>query len=446
MNTNEIAAIVASEVGWPLSLGKRYCAALAAEMSSELLDGHCLRVESIGRLKANLLPPHRTKNHKSQRRSALPERRSVLATPDDGPNGADTLSIEYLNRRIDIAKKMAEALAAAYVSAIRLGLRCDGRVNIKGIGTFSASEDASGDLSFRMAKGLRVRFATEANASAKTMTPAPLAPANEDLPQPLEQAPTSAAMHSRGEASNQDVECKQEAAPPIENSVPMEELSEQPLAKVEKTRNYSKLSFVGAAAVFLMLGALFHGQSQKSGTAMAAEIRGAKNVDASPTPSRIPTPTVDPVGTVSPKRPLEAPASSSFQVPILEGDNGDAEDTHAVTIADASEHLQASPRRHLARAGDTLAALATEYYDTADAWPLIFSANAKAIGHPDNLDVGQDLVIPQLNSDFTSPAKDERGMVVTALQTAAKACEATYPGLARLYRHRARRLLVHDMR
>jgi nucleoid-associated protein YgaU len=72
----------------------------------------------------------------------------------------------------------------------------------------------------------------------------------------------------------------------------------------------------------------------------------------------------------------------------------------AAPRADASEPAPAPEtaqvQTHVVVAGDTLSALAQQYYGKASKWEIIFDANKDKLSRPDRLKVGMKLVIPPL--------------------------------------------------
>jgi hypothetical protein len=77
---------------------------------------------------------------------------------------------------------------------------------------------------------------------------------------------------------------------------------------------------------------------------------------------------------------------------------GEPEDTAAATAEPPPRPEPATPaRRHLVRSGDSLSKLAQQYYGDAQLWPVIYQANARAIGpDPDRLRVGQPVEVPDI--------------------------------------------------
>ena len=53
-------------------------------------------------------------------------------------------------------------------------------------------------------------------------------------------------------------------------------------------------------------------------------------------------------------------------------------------------------RKHTVQSGETLARIATQYYGDASNYMKIFEANKGVLEHPDYIEPGQELVIPDL--------------------------------------------------
>ncbi len=53
-------------------------------------------------------------------------------------------------------------------------------------------------------------------------------------------------------------------------------------------------------------------------------------------------------------------------------------------------------RTHRVARGETLATIAQAYYGDASKWAVIYSHNERYIANPNQLDPGQELVIPHL--------------------------------------------------
>ncbi|MDR2738112.1 MAG: LysM peptidoglycan-binding domain-containing protein, partial [Puniceicoccales bacterium] len=54
---------------------------------------------------------------------------------------------------------------------------------------------------------------------------------------------------------------------------------------------------------------------------------------------------------------------------------------------------EASPM-HVVEPGETLSSISSKYYGTPNSWQKIFEANKSVLGSPENLKVGQELMIP----------------------------------------------------
>ena len=50
---------------------------------------------------------------------------------------------------------------------------------------------------------------------------------------------------------------------------------------------------------------------------------------------------------------------------------------------------------HTVQSGETLSSIAKQYYGDANKYGMIFEANKDKLSSPDNIQVGQELVIPQ---------------------------------------------------
>ncbi len=59
-----------------------------------------------------------------------------------------------------------------------------------------------------------------------------------------------------------------------------------------------------------------------------------------------------------------------------------------------SEPEEAACQFHMVNRGDTLSAIAKQYYGNANAYMTIFEANKPMLGHPDKIYPGQNLIIP----------------------------------------------------
>jgi nucleoid-associated protein YgaU len=87
-------------------------------------------------------------------------------------------------------------------------------------------------------------------------------------------------------------------------------------------------------------------------------------------------------------RTADPPAPSTLPVSVPSG------------LATASQPVAPSPQTsalqtYTVKIGDSLTSIAADVYGDESLWPLIHEANRAAIPDPDNLRVGQPLVIPQ---------------------------------------------------
>lgn len=70
-----------------------------------------------------------------------------------------------------------------------------------------------------------------------------------------------------------------------------------------------------------------------------------------------------------------------------------ADEAPAAEAGEASAE-DAKPRHHTVASGDSLAAIALQYYDDASAYERIFAANRSTIARPNLIKVGQVILIP----------------------------------------------------
>ena len=89
------------------------------------------------------------------------------------------------------------------------------------------------------------------------------------------------------------------------------------------------------------------------------------------------------------KEPLEAEAGVDL-------DTVATAQTDEIAQAQATEAVYTEPSRtYTVQAGDTLSKISKEYYGNSQDYMKIFEANRDQLSDPDEIEVGQQLVIPQ---------------------------------------------------
>lgn len=90
-----------------------------------------------------------------------------------------------------------------------------------------------------------------------------------------------------------------------------------------------------------------------------------------------------------------APQSAADKLKAgLEAQRQKAEEMAART-AEAKAAAAAKPRTYVVQAGDSLSAIAKKVYGDAGRWKDIFEANKATVKDPNQIRVGQELVIPE---------------------------------------------------
>lgn len=104
------------------------------------------------------------------------------------------------------------------------------------------------------------------------------------------------------------------------------------------------------------------------------EIAFLKSQLAGGAPGAPPPAAVKPAG--APARPAAAPAPGGLQAP-------------------KPEPAQPAVQTYVVQSGDTLSSIATKVYKDPNRWKQIYDANRSTLGSPENVRVGQTLVIPR---------------------------------------------------